>query len=55
LLVGDIIVGIAGKPVENHDDLLAGLGTDAVGKPLAFDLVRGGELRTVSVTVGERS
>ncbi len=55
LLVGDIIVGIAGKPVENHDDLLAGLGADAVGKPLAFDLVRGGELRTVSVTVGERS
>jgi S1-C subfamily serine protease len=55
LLVGDIIVGVAGKPVENHDDLLAGLGADAVGKPLAFDLVRGGELRTVNVTVWERS
>jgi S1-C subfamily serine protease len=55
LMVGDIIVGIGGKPVENHDDLLGSLGTDAVGKPLPVDVVRGGDLRTVNVTVGERS
>jgi serine protease DegQ len=55
LMVGDIIVGIAGNPVENHDDLLAHLGTDTVGTPVAMEVVRGGDVRTVNVTVGERS
>jgi S1-C subfamily serine protease len=55
LMVGDIIVGVGGSPVENHDDLLAHLGTDTVGKPVAMEVVRGGDVRTVNVTVGERS
>ncbi|HEY3345562.1 MAG TPA: trypsin-like peptidase domain-containing protein [Anaerolineaceae bacterium] len=55
LMVGDIIVGVAGQTVENHDDLLSHLGTDTVGKPVAMEVVRGGDVRTVNLTVGERS
>jgi S1-C subfamily serine protease len=55
LMVCDIIVGVAGQTVENHDDLLSHLGTDTVGKPVAMEVVRGGDVRTVNLTVGERS
>ncbi|HEX9014016.1 MAG TPA: PDZ domain-containing protein, partial [Anaerolineaceae bacterium] len=54
LIVGDILVGIAGHPVENHEDLLTHLGTDTVGQSLAIEVIRGGEPRTLQVTVGER-
>jgi S1-C subfamily serine protease len=54
LLVGDLVVGFAGQPVEEHDGLLALLGGDQVGKAVAVELSRGGELRTLEVVVGER-
>ena len=54
LLVGDIIVSMAGKPIEDPDDLLAGLTGDVVGKPVSFQIVRAGNLQTLSVVVGER-
>lgn len=55
LILGDIIVGIKGVPVEHHDSLFNQLGADLVGKPTPVEILRGGELRTVTVTVGERS
>jgi S1-C subfamily serine protease len=54
-MVGDILVGINGSPVENHDTLMGSLGGETVGKPIAIEVIRGGEPRTVTVTVGERS
>lgn len=55
LMVGDILVGINGSPVEDHDHLLGSLGGETVGKPVAIEVIRGGEPRSVTVTVGERS
>ena len=54
LLVGDIIVGLQGRPVADPDDLFAALASDTVGKPLGVDVLRGGKPETVTVTVGER-
>lgn len=54
LILGDIIVAIAGHPVADPDELLASLSGDVVGKPTPVEIVRGGQLQTVSVTVGER-
>ena len=54
MLVGDILIGIDRMAVEDHDGLLAKLGVDSVSKVLSFDILRGGELRTIPVKVGER-
>jgi S1-C subfamily serine protease len=54
LLVGDIIVALGDKPVTDPDELLAALVGDVVGKPTAFEILRGGQPITLSVTVGER-
>ena len=54
LLLGDVLVALGGSALEDPADLLAALASDRVGAPVELRLVRGGELRTVSVTVGER-
>jgi S1-C subfamily serine protease len=55
LLVGDIVVGLGGTPVRDTDDLQAALGPDRVGRATALAILRGGERREVTVTVGERT
>jgi S1-C subfamily serine protease len=54
ILVGDILVAVAGQPVNDPDDLFAALNSDTVGKPTAVEILRGGKPETVNVTVGER-
>lgn len=54
LTLGDTIVGIEETAVQNHDDLLALLSTDRIGKKVSLQLLRGGKSKKVSVTVGER-
>src|SRR6202163_674517 len=54
LIVGDIITAIAGKGVEDADDVHAQLGAGTVGKQLEIDVRRGGTPQHVQVTVGER-
>lgn len=54
LLTGDILVGIAGKVVEEPEDLLAHLSGDVVGQSVNIELLRGGELMNIEVVVGER-
>jgi len=54
LLVGDIIVALAGKPVGDPDELLAGLVGEVVGKPTPVQVLRGGQPATITVTIGER-
>jgi S1-C subfamily serine protease len=55
LLLGDVIVALAGKPVSDTDDLQAMLTGDHVGVPLAVEIIRGGVSQTINVTVGQRN
>jgi S1-C subfamily serine protease len=54
VLVGDILVGIAGKPVVDPDDLFAALSNDTVGKSITAEVLRGGKPESINVTVAER-
>jgi S1-C subfamily serine protease len=54
LMVGDILVGIAGHAVLDHDQLMAYLTGSVVGQPTPIEVLRGGQPATLSVTVGER-
>jgi len=55
LMQGDVIVALLGQPTAEIDDLQAALGPDTVGQPAAVKIVRGGEVREVTVTVGVRA
>jgi S1-C subfamily serine protease len=55
LLVGDIVVGFAGTPVDEPESLLALLTGDRVGHATPVAVLRGGRGLDVSVTVGQRS
>lgn len=55
LLVGDLVVAMAGAPIRDTDDLQAQLGPESVGRELPVSVLRGGEPKTIAVTVGERS
>ena len=54
LIVGDILVGVAGEPVAHQDDLFVRLSGDVVGKSIPIDVLRGGKLESIKVEVGER-
>jgi S1-C subfamily serine protease len=54
LLVGDTLVGIGGHPVSDPDELFASLSGEVVGKATPIEILRGGEPKTIAVTVGER-
>ena len=54
LIVGDILVGVAGEPVLHHDELFARLNGDVVGKSTPIDILRGGQPQTLNVLVGEK-
>ncbi len=55
LVLGDTIVGLEGSAVRHHDDLLAHLSGDLVGSKVPVKILRGGEVRTINVTIGERA
>ena len=55
LLVGDLIVAAAGNPVAEPQDVAELLGGEQVGAALELSVVRGGERRSLTVTVGERA
>ncbi len=54
LMVGDIIVAIAGQVVADPDELVASLSGSVVGAPTPLEVLRGGVPATVTVTIGER-
>ncbi len=54
LMVGDILVGLAGEVVEEHDALFGQLTGGVVGQPTPVEVLRGGQPQKVTVTVGER-
>ncbi len=55
LIVGDILVGINGKPISNHDELMLVLGADTVGQTVKAEILRGGVPNQVELTIGERT
>jgi S1-C subfamily serine protease len=53
--VGDVIVKLSGRPIEDVSDLADALwAQDVVGRTLNLDVVRGGELIKTDVLIGER-
>jgi S1-C subfamily serine protease len=54
LMVGDILVSVAGLPILHHDELFARLSGDVVGKSESLEILRGGQPQTLDVLIGER-
>ena len=54
LMIGDILVGLAGKPVANHRQLLGYLSGEIVDTETEMEVLRGGKREVLKVTVGER-
>ncbi len=54
LIVGDILVGVAGEPVLHHDELFTRLNGDVVGRSTPIDLIRGGQPQTLNIVIGEK-
>ena len=54
LMIGDIVATLDGQPVEDTEDLLVLLTGERVGREVEVKVIRGGELRTLQVSVGER-
>lgn len=54
LLQGDVLVKLGNTAITDIEDLQAALGPGTVGRKLTAQVVRGGELKDVDVTVGTR-
>ena len=54
MLMGDTILSLDGKRVRHLDDLLAHLSVDLVGATVPVQIVRGGKIQELKVTVSER-
>ena len=54
IVIGDILVALAGHPVAHLQDVHSQLHGEAIGKPLALKFVRGGAAQEVNIVVGER-
>jgi S1-C subfamily serine protease len=54
LMVGDILVGWDGHPLVDHDDLQSQLSSEPANKPAPVEVLRGGQLTKIMVSIGER-
>lgn len=54
LMIGDVLLSLDGKALNDPDDLLKELSSERVGKGGTFILVRGGEVKDHFVTFGQR-
>jgi S1-C subfamily serine protease len=54
ILIGDILVKLGGKPVQDTDDIQLVLERHVVGGKVEVEVLRGGEPRRIDVVVGER-
>lgn len=54
ILVGDILVALEAQPVTDVSDVRLMLGSERVGQTLTAQLIRGGTMVDLAVTVGER-
>ncbi len=54
LMLGDIVVGVAGHATPDMEDLQGELSGERVGQSTPLEIIRGGQKQTVNVVVGER-
>jgi len=54
LMLGDVLTAFDGTPLNDTDELQALLGGERVGKAVPMQLLRGGTITTLEVTVGQR-
>jgi S1-C subfamily serine protease len=54
LVLGDTLLSLDGEQVSHLEELMALLSGDRVGKSVTAKILRGGDVRDVKVTVGER-
>lgn len=52
--VGDILVALDGKPINDHDELMIAMTGQSVGQTVSILVLRGGQPTNLSVTLGER-
>lgn len=55
MLLGDVIIAVDQSPVESLQQMQALLGPQSVGQTLEIELLRGGQMQTVSAVVGDRA
>jgi S1-C subfamily serine protease len=55
LVLGDVLVNLGGHTLEGVEDLLGYLGDEKVGTTVQAKVLRAGEVREVSLTLGKRS
>lgn len=54
LLIGDVLVGLDGVTLHDTDDLQIVLNSDRVGATVTVEIIRGGTLVALPLTIGER-
>jgi S1-C subfamily serine protease len=54
LLLGDILITLAGVTIRDTGDVQAVLGSAAVGQTIPVRVIRGGQLLELALTIGER-
>jgi S1-C subfamily serine protease len=54
VMQGDVLVAVGSDPLIDIDSLQAALGPETVGQTVAVKVIRGGEVKTLSVVVGAR-
>ena len=54
VVIGDILVALAGRPVMRLEDVQAHLHGENIGKAISAEFLRGGEKRVVDIVVSER-
>src|ERR1700686_3743470 len=54
IVIGDILISLAGQPVTGLEDIQSYLAGDAIGKTLPLKYVRGGSIQEGNIVVAER-
>ena len=54
VLLGDILVSLGSTSLEGIEDVQSFSDSGAIGKSVTAKMIRAGELREVTITVGER-
>jgi S1-C subfamily serine protease len=55
LLIGDVVLALEGRPIEDTDDVQAHLSPEQVGKSIAASVYRAGAVHEIALQVGSRS
>lgn len=54
VMIGDVLLKLNGHSLADTDEVQTALGTERIGNSVRLDLVRGGEVKSVDATIGER-